>query len=155
MSPGHEYKGHAVDVNTLQLSVFKLGSLDLFTAMSSTRPYIGCKIALISKAQNRYEGFLYTIDRVNSTVVLAKGEWFDTDWHCVSCFSILSTVQNLISIFVIFQSNVSELRVDPLTDQYHLKMKSMIISPSVEVILKISYYPNLQDHTMVYPLIPS
>lgn len=43
--------------------------------MSSTKPYIGCKIGLISKAQNRYEGILYTIDKVNSTVVLAKGEW--------------------------------------------------------------------------------
>lgn len=44
-------------------------------AMSSAKPYIGCKIGLISKAQNRYEGVLYTIDKVNSTVVLAKGEW--------------------------------------------------------------------------------
>lgn len=43
-------------------------------AMSSAKPYIGCKIGLISKAQNRYEGILYTIDKVNSTVVLAKGE---------------------------------------------------------------------------------
>lgn len=42
--------------------------------MSSAKPYIGCKIGLISKAQNRYEGILYTIDKVNSTVVLAKGE---------------------------------------------------------------------------------
>lgn len=43
--------------------------------MSSAKPYIGCKIGLISKAQNRYEGILYTIDKVNSTVVLAKGEY--------------------------------------------------------------------------------
>lgn len=42
--------------------------------MSSVKPCIGCKIGLISKAQNRYEGILYTIDKVNSTVVLAKGE---------------------------------------------------------------------------------
>lgn len=47
-------------------------ALDL--VMSSAKPYIGCKIGLISKAQNRYEGILYTIDKVNSTVVLAKGE---------------------------------------------------------------------------------
>lgn len=44
--------------------------------MSSAKPYIGCKIGLISKAQNRYEGILYTIDKINSTVVLAKGECY-------------------------------------------------------------------------------
>lgn len=43
--------------------------------MSAAKPYIGCKIGLISKAQNRYEGILYTIDKVHSTVVLAKGKW--------------------------------------------------------------------------------
>ncbi|GAA6216447.1 protein LSM14 homolog B [Lates japonicus] len=47
--------------------------------MSATKPYIGCKIMLISKAQNRYEGILYTIDKVNSTVVLAKVKCFGTE----------------------------------------------------------------------------
>ncbi|KAL6119204.1 lsm14b [Pungitius sinensis] len=47
--------------------------------MSSSKPYIGCKIGLISKAQNRYEGILYTIDKVNSTVVLAKVRCFGTE----------------------------------------------------------------------------
>ncbi|KAK5863836.1 hypothetical protein PBY51_000833 [Eleginops maclovinus] len=47
--------------------------------MSSSKPYIGCKIGLISKAQNRYEGILYTIDKVNSTVVLAKVKCFGTE----------------------------------------------------------------------------
>ncbi|XP_068585810.1 protein LSM14 homolog B [Cebidichthys violaceus] len=48
-------------------------------AMSSSKPYIGCKIGLISKAHNRYEGILYTIDKVNSTVVLAKVKCFGTE----------------------------------------------------------------------------
>ncbi|XP_030277916.1 protein LSM14 homolog B isoform X2 [Sparus aurata] len=47
--------------------------------MSSAKPYIGCKIGLVSKAQNRYEGILYTIDKVNSTVVLAKVKCFGTE----------------------------------------------------------------------------
>ncbi|XP_037627460.1 protein LSM14 homolog B isoform X2 [Sebastes umbrosus] len=47
--------------------------------MSSSKPYIGCKIGLISTAQNRYEGILYTIDKVNSTVVLAKVKCFGTE----------------------------------------------------------------------------
>uniref|UniRef100_UPI0037E80B45 protein LSM14 homolog B n=1 Tax=Semicossyphus pulcher TaxID=241346 RepID=UPI0037E80B45 len=47
--------------------------------MSSAKPYIGCKIGLISKAQNRYEGILYTIDKVNSTVVLAKVRCLGTE----------------------------------------------------------------------------
>ncbi|XP_024914772.1 protein LSM14 homolog B [Cynoglossus semilaevis] len=47
--------------------------------MSSEKPFIGCKIGLISRAQNRYEGILYTIDKVNSTVVLAKVRCFGTE----------------------------------------------------------------------------
>ncbi|XP_060930437.1 protein LSM14 homolog B-like [Limanda limanda] len=47
--------------------------------MSLDKPYIGCKIGLISRAQNRYEGILYTIDKVNSTVVLAKVKCLGTE----------------------------------------------------------------------------
>lgn len=65
-----------------------LACLDQSITMSSAQPYIGCRIGLISKAQNRYEGFLYTIDRANSTVVLAKGE----------CFYLVTGIISVVSV---------------------------------------------------------
>lgn len=47
--------------------------------MNSTKPYLGSKIALISNALNRYVGILYTIDKMNSTVVLAKVKCHGTE----------------------------------------------------------------------------
>ncbi|XP_067098623.1 protein LSM14 homolog B-like [Osmerus mordax] len=46
--------------------------------MSGT-PYIGSKISLISKAQIRYDGILYSIDTVNSTLALARVKSYGTE----------------------------------------------------------------------------
>ena len=42
--------------------------------MSGPGPYIGSRISLISKAQIRYEGFLFAVDPTKSTVALSQGE---------------------------------------------------------------------------------
>ena len=39
-------------------------------------PYIGSKINLVSKAEIRYEGYLYTIDTKHTTVTLSNGKHF-------------------------------------------------------------------------------
>uniref|UniRef100_T1IJ30 DFDF domain-containing protein n=1 Tax=Strigamia maritima TaxID=126957 RepID=T1IJ30_STRMM len=47
--------------------------------MSEGKAYVGSKISLISKAEIRYEGILYTIDPKEATVALAKVRSFGTE----------------------------------------------------------------------------
>jgi len=47
--------------------------------MSTTVPYLGSKISLVSRSEIRYEGILYTIDQKESTVALAKVRSFGTE----------------------------------------------------------------------------
>uniref|UniRef100_A0A914IBQ4 FFD box profile domain-containing protein n=1 Tax=Globodera rostochiensis TaxID=31243 RepID=A0A914IBQ4_GLORO len=42
-------------------------------------PYIGSKISLISKLDIRYEGTLYTVDAIESTIALAKVQSYGTE----------------------------------------------------------------------------
>jgi protein LSM14 len=43
---------------------------------STAIPYIGARINLISKSDIRYEGILYSIDPIQSTVTLTQGNGF-------------------------------------------------------------------------------
>lgn len=48
----------------------------IYRKMAASTPYLGSKISLISNAEIRYEGILYTIDSKESTVALFKGKLF-------------------------------------------------------------------------------
>lgn len=44
--------------------------------MSGGLPELGSKISLISKADIRYEGRLYTVDPQECTIALSSGKWY-------------------------------------------------------------------------------
>ena len=54
--------------------------------MSGGTPYIGSTISLISKAEIRYEGILWSIDTKDSTVTLANGECFVAIYRLLAAF---------------------------------------------------------------------
>lgn len=54
----------------------------LFSSSPMASQYLGCRVSLISKADVRYEGILYSIDPDKSEVVLQNGKIEDFKVFC-------------------------------------------------------------------------
>jgi len=87
--------------------------------MSTTIPYIGSKISLISNSEMRYEGILYTINTQESTIALQSVHCFGTEGRKVPEIPPSSEVYD----FIIFRGQdikdltVLEGRSPPLSAQ--------------------------------------
>ncbi len=57
--------------------------------MAASAPYLGSRISLISNANMRYEGTLFTIDPVEATVALHNGIIILTLPPCLNCLLLL------------------------------------------------------------------
>ena len=58
---------------TFLISVQRTNTATETTMSSTTTPYIGSMISLVSKSDIRYEGILYGVDSKEATIALAKG----------------------------------------------------------------------------------
>ncbi|KAL1021467.1 hypothetical protein UPYG_G00013700 [Umbra pygmaea] len=107
--------------------------------MSGGTPYIGSKINLISKALNRYEGILYTIDTVNSTVVLTKVKSFGSERRPTDR---PTPPKDEIYEYIIFRgSDIKDLSLcEPPKSHHSLPQDAAIVQSSLSSPVP-SYYP--------------
>lgn len=59
-----------------------------FIKMSTGMPELGSKISLISKADIRYEGRLFTVDPQECTIALSSGKWEKGRTYAALGFSV-------------------------------------------------------------------
>uniref|UniRef100_H0XUK6 LSM14A mRNA processing body assembly factor n=1 Tax=Otolemur garnettii TaxID=30611 RepID=H0XUK6_OTOGA len=97
--------------------------------MSWKNPYIGSKISLISKAEIRYEGILYTIDTENATVALAKVQSFGTEDRPTDC--PVPPGEEVFEYIIFRRNAIKQLTVCEPPRQYSLPLDPAIVQFSL------------------------